>query len=174
MILHKKDNFLVKKGLPQCVTCLRNFTNSIFQEFYNFIGNRSSDFTVNNVVKEQVFLEKRVCAEWHTWILTFGICLFENHMFKTNLINNTNTVKTLLPFSLIIIMFFSPDIYKKHACHVSSLSCLYKFTFKKWNWRFALPFLNERRIFIKMEKKKLKKLYNYFLIMRNICQFFQI
>lgn len=123
------------------------------------------------LVKEQVFLEKRVCAEWHTWILTFGICLFENHMFKTNLINNTNTVKTLLPFSLIIIMFFSPDIYKKHACHVSSLSCLYKFTFKKWNWRFALPFLNERRIFIKMEKKKLKKLYNYFLIIRNICQF---
>lgn len=81
MILHKKDNFLVKKGLPQCVTCLRNFTNSIFQEFYNFIGNRSSDFTVNNVGQRAGFLGKTcMCRMAHMNPDIWNMFIRESHV----------------------------------------------------------------------------------------------
>lgn len=94
--------------------------------------------------------------------------------------NRIKTVEALSPFLLTpIILSFSRDIYKKHAYHVSSFLFFFIVSINsllKWNWTqiciYCLFWMEEE--YSLRWKEKIKKLYNYFLLVRNICQLFQI
>lgn len=165
---------------------MRNFTNSIFQEFYISleIDHQISLLTMLAKGETASFSWKTCISEWHTWswhleYVYSKITRLNSSTHRSFINNRIKTVEALSPFLLTpIILSFSRDIYKKHAYRVSPFLFFFIVSINsllKWNWTqiciYCLFWMEEE--YSLRWKEKIKKLYNYFLLVRNICQLFK-